>query len=140
MKQSVIEARHDRKSAAMTATLAVATVLSGVSFIHADGIFVGNYEYASNRVASGTVVQTVPIAQAGTGTIYKFGAGTWEIPANIFNGQTSLSVGALEGSVSLTDSAAAAPSVEKPTAVLAKAAFWLDASVTDSRVIQSASF
>ena len=134
MKLLLFKSNRARKSTAGTAALVVAAIALTSGLSYADGIFVGNYEYATNQVNSGTAVQTSPIAQAGTGTIYKFGAGTWEIPANIFNGQTSLSVGVLEGSVSLTDSAAAAPSVEKPTAVLAKAAFWLDASVADSRV------
>ena len=134
MKYSALNTGFAQKTATGAPALVVAAIALTSGLSYADDIFVGNYEYATNQVNSGTAVQTSPIAQAGTGTIYKFGAGTWEIPANIFNGQTSLSVGVLEGSVSLTDSAAAAPSVEKPTAVLAKAAFWLDASVADSRV------
>ncbi len=134
MKCSALNAGFMQQSATMATVLVVVAIVLTSGLANADGIFVGNCEYSISQIDDGTAVQTAPIAQVETGAAYKIGAGTWEIPENVFNGPTSLSVGVLEGSVSLTESAAAAPSIGKPTAVLEKAALWLDASIADSRV------
>ncbi len=114
------------------ARFAAATLATAIPTL-ADGLFAGYGEHATNRVEAGTTaVQAAPIAQVGDGAIYKLGEGTWEIPENVLRSPWSPSIGVLEGSVSLTASDAAAPDVAKPTAVLEKAALWLDASAGSS--------
>ena len=117
-----------KQSVFATLALALAASLSA----SADGIFVGYSESATNRVDSGTSVQTAPIAHAGTGSLYKLGEGTWEIPENALK-SPSLSLGVLAGSVSLAPPSANSIAVEAPTAVLNKAVLWLDAGISATR-------
>ena len=97
-----------------------------------NAVFAGYGGSATNRVDEGTAIQAGPIVHAGTGTIYKLGEGTWRIPENAVRSPT-LSLGVLEGSVSLAEPSADVVDIEMPTAILDKAALWLDAGVAATR-------
>ena len=74
------------------------------------------------------VVQSTPIyLSSGSLGPVKYGGGSWTIPAPLLLGGGEVPLTVAGGTLAIEDSGAA-PSLAEPTDILAKAAFWVDAS------------
>ena len=106
----------------------VATMaMTGAVLAAADGstVAVGPYDVVEVDTGADSVVQTGPVRLQKGGEIHKIGTGDWSIPAGAI-GATGGTLGVRQGSLTLT--AGGTSTYETPTAVLNRAALWLDAT------------
>lgn len=106
-------------------------VLCMCASVGATEVNVGFRERVEVDVAEGqTLVQTDTVAQEGDSRLFKTGAGTWQLPFTAFRQKEPFDIGVRDGTLELSQGSLD-PAVTKPTALLAKAAFWISAKDDD---------
>ena len=78
--------------------------------------------------ADATVTQDAPVWVSHEGVLDKVGGGEWVLPPAMVLSPGKTEINVRDGSVTVPAEAGAAPVLTEPTAVLNKAAFWVDAT------------
>ena len=94
-------------------------------------MYTGFRERSEVNVAEGDTVQhTGFMLQSGESAVNKTGKGTWQVPVESIRQNEPFDIRVREGALKLT-TGGTAPTVAKPTEVLARAAFWIAAKGDD---------
>ena len=95
----------------------------------ADSVAVGFRERAKVDVAAdATVTQDAPVWVSYEGVLDKVGGGDWVLPPAMVLSPGKTEINVRDGSVTIPADAGTVPVLTEPTAVLNKAAFWVDAT------------
>ena len=96
---------------------------------YAENMTVGFRERGKVDVPTGTTVtQSGAVWVSHEGTLDKVGGGEWVLPPASVLSPEPLEVVVRDGSVTVPSEAGTAPALAEPTAILNKAAFWVDAT------------
>ena len=119
--------------------LGIAATLAAVVAVGEDMI-VGVYARTNMHVEAGAVcVQSDRVWIDPLGVLDKTGEGNWTLPRATLTHPDTATVNVRAGSVTIPAESGSAPTVEKPTSILNRAAFWFDPSVNCDLGIDGAS-
>ena len=109
----------------------VALASCGALAVCADTLSVGHAVRVS-VTAENDATQADPVyASNGSLGINKYGGGNWTLPLPLLLGAGMIPVTVADGTLTLSESGSA-PTLAQPTAILNRAAFWVDASLDGS--------
>lgn len=127
MMNATSRGKPDNGRSVFTQMESVVLAVCLAATLDAAEVNVGFRARAEVDVASGeTLVQTDAVVQEGESRLFKTGAGTWQLPYTAFRQKQPFDVGVREGTLELSQGTLQ-PAVTRPTALLARAAFWISA-------------